>query len=153
MSDYSDEYDDYGVESAHDGKNGNLAVANALRAAVGDSTKKRRPVAKLDFERLMGDKGFRYLRERHSNLVLTNQTEVDINTILRLYKEWADFMFPKLPFGDVLRRIDRLSKTHRSMRIYGRALREELEAGREFDEAAFLTGMALEESEAVLGKD
>ena len=101
----------------------------------------------------MGERGFRYLRERHHNLVLTNHTEVDISTLLRLYKEWADFMFPKLPFVDILRRVDRLAKTHRSMRIYARALREQLEAGKEFDEAAFLTGMALEESEAVLGKE
>jgi hypothetical protein len=71
---------------------------------------------------------------------------------MRLYKEWADFMFPKLPFGDVLKRIERLSKTHRSMRIYGRALKDALSAGRDFDEAAFLTGMALDEGDAVLGE-
>ena len=56
-SSFSDDFDDYGVDDqaaikAGD-KGNNLAVANALRAAVGEAerTKKRRPVAKLDFER------------------------------------------------------------------------------------------------------
>ena len=71
---------------------------------------------------------------------------------MRLYKEWADFMFPKLPFADVLKRIERISKTHRSMRIYGRALKDALSAGRDFDEAAFLTGMALDEGDAMVNE-
>lgn len=66
-----------------------------------------------------------------------------MSAVLRLYTEWADYMFPKLPFADVLCRIDRVSKTHRSMRVYERALRDSLGAGRDFDETAFLTGLAL----------
>lgn len=71
---------------------------------------------------------------------------------MRVYREWADFMFPKMPFRDVLRRIDRLSKTHKSLRIYIRALKEAQDAMQDFDEATFLTDIALAESAEMLEK-
>lgn len=64
---------------------------------------------------------------------------------MRVYREWADFMFPKLQFGDVVKRIDRLSQCTRSMRVYPKSLRAALAEGRDFDETAFMTGLALEE--------
>jgi hypothetical protein len=71
-----------------------------------------------------------------------------MNSLMRLYKEWADYMFPKLPFEDVLKRVERLAKTQQSMRVYGRALRAAGEG--EFDEAAFMTGVALNEADESL---
>lgn len=59
-------------------------------------------------------------------------------------------MFSKIPFRDVLRRIDRLSRSHRSLRIYIQALQEAQMKGKEFDETAFLTGLALGDADTVL---
>lgn len=66
---------------------------------------------------------------------------------MRAYKEWADFMFPKMPFADILKRIFRLSKTQKSMRIYVRSLRDALREGKEFNETLFMTDMALAHDE------
>ena len=66
---------------------------------------------------------------------------------MRAYKEWADFMFPKMTFADILKRIFRLSKTQKSMRIYVRSLRDALREGKEFNETLFMTDMALAHDE------
>ena len=74
--------------------------------------------------------------------------------MLRYYREWADAVFPKLAFRDVIKRIERLSKTSKSMRIYIRALKDAIAEGRTFDESEFMTIAALQEAnEAVTQMD
>ena len=68
---------------------------------------------------------------------------------MQTYKEWIDYMFPKIQTVDVLRRIERVARG-KGMHVYLRSLQDAVSKGEEFDETAFLTGMALEETSGVL---
>lgn len=91
--------------------------------AVDDSTvaKKRRVYAKLDDNRLLSDKGIRYVATRMPNKIKfkgKGHEKGDLDRLLSAYQLWAHALFPKANFSDFIylaRRAgnSKMAKVHR----------------------------------------
>lgn len=129
MEEWSD--DDYDVEE-HDGgneegreePNGTRPAATARAAeeiikaatsrAVRNATSApRRPRAPpYSASTLLGSRGFRVLRHRAISLAASTKDEVqDLDQVMRLYREWAHYMYPKFVFRDFVDKTERLCRT------------------------------------------
>ncbi|QIW95140.1 hypothetical protein AMS68_000658 [Peltaster fructicola] len=79
-------------------------------------TKKRKPVAKLDAERLLSESGIPELRRRATKRIKLrgkgNEFE-DIGGLLQMYQMWLDDLYPKAKFRDGLAMIEKVGHTKR----------------------------------------
>ncbi|KAI5303278.1 Nuclear control of ATPase protein 2 [Ascosphaera pollenicola] len=78
-------------------------------------TKKRRPVPKLDEEKLLSQKGIPRLRKKARKLDLHGKGHeyADVTKLLSLYQLWLDDLHPKVKFADGLAIIEKLGHSKR----------------------------------------
>lgn len=74
----------------------------------------RQPRPKLDADRLTSERGLRALHDQFKSLRFKKAKSYTnrLTAILRIYEHWAHRLYPKLPFADVVEKIENLgSKT------------------------------------------
>ena len=72
-----------------------------------------KPRAKLDSARILGPNGFNLLFTRAKRLRFKgrgHETE-DLRQLISFYKDWAHGLFPKLPYEDVIKMVERRCRT------------------------------------------
>ncbi|TKA50370.1 hypothetical protein B0A53_06267 [Rhodotorula sp. CCFEE 5036] len=84
--------------------------ADDLLDLDGLPTKKRRVVAKLDEERLLGPAGFPLLREHMKKIKIKGKghERQDLNRVLTMYQLWSHQMYPKTNLRDTLQTVEKL---------------------------------------------
>ncbi|XP_042330911.1 TIMELESS-interacting protein isoform X1 [Sceloporus undulatus] len=78
--------------------------SGAARRAV------KRPLPKLDAQRLISERGLPALRSMFDNIKFKGKghEEADLQTLIRHMEHWAHRLFPKLQFEDFVDRVERL---------------------------------------------
>ncbi|EDV29418.1 TIMELESS-interacting protein [Trichoplax sp. H2] len=81
------------------------AIENGLKRKV-----IRQPRPKLDSDRLTSERGLRALHQQFNKLHFKKKKDYHNNliTILRIYEHWAHRLYPKLPFVDVVHKVENL---------------------------------------------
>jgi hypothetical protein len=83
---------------------------------IKNGTKKRRTTGpKLDFNLLMGERGFSHLRNNNAQLINSlrgpsNELH-DAQRIVELFREWHHLMYPKNTFNDFAKRVEKLCRS------------------------------------------
>lgn len=100
----------------HDDENGddaeNSEVLSKLKDLSKGAAKKvvRKPMPKLDATRLCGERGIPILPKTFQDIKFKGKGHEakDLGVIMRYLEHWAHRLFPKMPFDEVLERIERL---------------------------------------------
>lgn len=70
---------------------------------------------KLDFNLLMGERGFSYLRNNNAQLINSlrgSSNELhDAQKIVELFREWHHLLYPKNTFADFTKRVEKLCRS------------------------------------------
>ncbi|XP_062583280.1 TIMELESS-interacting protein-like [Saccostrea cucullata] len=107
--------DEEGVEGTQDGEENDensAEVLSRLKDLSKGAAKKvvRRPQPKLDATRLTGERGIPILPKVFQDVKFKGQGHEarDLQIIMRYLEHWAHRLFPKMPFDEVLERIEKL---------------------------------------------
>ncbi|CAL1540595.1 unnamed protein product, partial [Lymnaea stagnalis] len=85
-----------------------LAKLKSMKGAAKNTVKRSYP--KLDANRLTGERGIPILPKVFQNVSLKgkNHEAEDLKVIMRHLEHWGHRLFPKMPFAEVLERVERL---------------------------------------------
>lgn len=101
---------------SEDGPDDNQEEVSTLLDTLNNGVKKRKTTGpKLDFNLLMGERGFSYLRNNNAQLINSlrgpsNELH-DAQKIVELFREWHHLMYPKNTFTDFARRVEKLCRS------------------------------------------
>ncbi|KAF9520633.1 hypothetical protein BS47DRAFT_1378805 [Hydnum rufescens UP504] len=95
--------------------NGNKEESKTADDKEDKDKKKRRPVVKLDEERLLGPNGFPALLEQYKRFKPTGKGNEakDLQRLLQMYQLWSHKMYPKTQFRDTAQKIENLCRSRR----------------------------------------
>ncbi|EJU05601.1 Swi3-domain-containing protein [Dacryopinax primogenitus] len=93
------------------------ANAKRRRDEEEDEEPKRRVIAKIDAERLLGEYGFPALIQQTKNFKPKGKgrEKEDLDRIMTLYQLWAHRMFPKRRFIDTVERVEKVCRERRML--------------------------------------
>ncbi|EJD52924.1 Swi3-domain-containing protein [Auricularia subglabra TFB-10046 SS5] len=88
----------------------------AQKKAEGE-LKKRKPIPKLNDERLLGQDGFPALLKEYKNFKPKGKghEQEDLTRLLQMYQFWTHKMFPKMQFDDAVNRIEKVCHSRRML--------------------------------------
>ncbi|GJJ12109.1 hypothetical protein Clacol_006350 [Clathrus columnatus] len=80
-----------------------------------DERKQRRPIPKLDEERLLGPDGFPCLLKEYKTFKVSGKGRElqDLERLFRIYHAWTHRLFPKYQFQDTVERVEKLCRSRR----------------------------------------
>jgi hypothetical protein len=158
-----EEWDEYNVEDDTTEPVTNRTdkvIRDAMERAVRKSTtttataRPTRPLApRLNPTMLLGDRGFRKLRQMSTKIQFTNDTVRNLDTFMTIYRDWAHQMYPKFVFRDFIDKIERQCRLA-PMKAYLLALKRAGEEGdQRFDEVQYAAELNAADVSAVLAND
>lgn len=92
---------------------------------------------RLDHKLLLSERGFKYLRQNSPIHDTSTSTFQRLDSIMKLYREWAHYAYPAYRFEDFIAKVERECANSKPLKMYIEALRRSCGDG-DFDEAAFL---------------
>lgn len=103
-----------------------MAVDDPQPTSKKDGSSQRRPVAKLDEERLLGPDGFPSLLKDYKAFKVSGKGREaqDLERLFRIYHGWTHRLFPKYRFQDTVERVEKLCRSRR-MAVNLRVWRDE----------------------------
>jgi hypothetical protein len=82
------------------------------KASVVEKTKRKPSLvkSKLDLTKILGDQGFRFLLMKSKDRLKfkgKGHEKHDLNMLMAFYQEWAHMLYPRYPFYDVVKTIEK----------------------------------------------